>query len=57
MKIRLCVVAALVCGLTVLAPVFAGGGKDTAGKAPAKRIVVADANSTHHGQSVELVIK
>jgi len=50
MKIRLCriLVTALVCGLAVLAPVFAGGGSDNAGSKGARKIVVADANSTHH---------
>jgi NitT/TauT family transport system substrate-binding protein len=38
-------VISLLFGLTVLAPVFAGGAKETA---QARRIVVADANSTHH---------
>jgi NitT/TauT family transport system substrate-binding protein len=38
-------VISLLFGLTVLAPVFARGAKETA---QARRIVVADANSTHH---------
>jgi NitT/TauT family transport system substrate-binding protein len=47
MKIKFCriLVLALLCGLTALAPVFAGGSKEPA---QARRVVVADANSTHH---------
>jgi len=50
MKIRLSriLITALLFGLTVITPVFAGGSKDKAEVAPAKRIVVADANSIHH---------
>jgi len=42
-------IATLLCG-AVLTPVFAGGGKDKAPAqtTPSKKIIVADANSTHH---------
>jgi NitT/TauT family transport system substrate-binding protein len=48
MKIRLSgiLIAALLFGLTVITPVFAKGGNEAAGSG--KKIVVADANSTHH---------
>lgn len=48
MKIRLCkiLVMALLFGLTVLAPVFAGAGKDKAGAVQAGQI--ADADSVRH---------
>jgi len=51
MKIRFyrILFAALVFGLTVLTPVFARGARDEAGTVTQpRRIVVADANSTHH---------
>jgi len=48
MKIRLSriLIAALLFGLTVITPVFAKGGNEATGSG--KKIVVADANSTHH---------
>jgi len=46
MKLRF-LISALLCGLAVLSPVFAGGGREKAAAQP-RRIVVADANSTHH---------
>jgi ABC-type nitrate/sulfonate/bicarbonate transport system substrate-binding protein len=50
MKTRLCriLITALLCGLTVLTPVFAGGGKEKPVTGSGKKTVVADANSTHH---------
>jgi NitT/TauT family transport system substrate-binding protein len=50
MKIKLCriLITALLCGFTVLTPVFAGGGKEKSVTGSGKKIVVADANSTHH---------
>jgi NitT/TauT family transport system substrate-binding protein len=48
MKIRLCGILALLYGLAVLTPVFAKGAGEKEGAVQARRIVVADANSTHH---------
>jgi NitT/TauT family transport system substrate-binding protein len=49
-KIRLyrVLLLAFLCGLAVLAPVFARGADETEKVTQPKRIVVADANSTHH---------
>ncbi|GBU26522.1 bicarbonate transport system substrate-binding protein [Treponema sp. R8-4-B8] len=45
---RKILVSALLFGLIVLTPIFAGGGKEKAATASGKKIIVADANSTHH---------
>jgi NitT/TauT family transport system substrate-binding protein len=50
MKIRFyrILVVALLCGFAALTPIFATGSRDNAAPAQPRRIVVADANSTHH---------